>query len=205
MLTARCLRRRRGNTASVFGRMPLAFDPPTCSDTPQPPHWPEGVSECARRYSNMRKEAILRSAVSSARICNQEKVPKFQTSAIRNSCAQMPSSRRLRHPYSYHPSDGTRLEPERRSPPMWGHSAAARKSPLAPECLVGSGGLEPPTRPLWAKLYPGRFRRIRHLTKSTKLVHDCGSGPDQSVQQFRRCGCIHPVVMRASRTVPGRV
>ena len=81
----------RGTTASVFGRMPLAFDPPTCSDTPQPPHWPEGVSECARRYSNMRKEAILRSAVSSARICNQEKVPKFQTSAIRNSCAQMPS------------------------------------------------------------------------------------------------------------------
>ena len=109
MLTARCLRRRRGTTASVFGRMPLAFDPPHLLGHPQPPHWPEGVSECARRYSNMRKEAILRSAVSSARICNQEKVPKFQTSAIRNSCAQMPSSRRLRHPYSYHPSDGTRL------------------------------------------------------------------------------------------------
>ena len=37
--------------------------------------------------------AILRSAVSSARFCNQEKVPKFQTSALRNSCAQMPSGR----------------------------------------------------------------------------------------------------------------
>ena len=151
--------------------MPLAFGPPLCSDTPQPPHWPEGVSECARRYSNMRKEAILRSAVSSARICNQEKVPKFQTSAIRNSCAQMPSSRRLRHPYSYHPSDGTKLEPERRSPPMWGHSAAARKSPLAPECLVGSGGLEPPTRPLWAKL----LSRTVQTNQTLNQVDEVGS------------------------------
>jgi len=40
------------------------------------------------------------------------------------------------------------LEPEQRSPPIRGHSAAARKSRLTLNCLVGPGGFEPPNRPL---------------------------------------------------------
>src|SRR3954462_6907585 len=55
VLTARYLRRRRGPTASVFGRMPLASDPP---------HLPisanqRSIGVCSW-YSNMRKAAILR-------------------------------------------------------------------------------------------------------------------------------------------------
>ncbi len=66
--------------------------PPPLLGHPQPPHWPEGVSECARRYSNMRKEAILRSAVSSARICNQEKVPNLCDTELLRSNAIFPET-----------------------------------------------------------------------------------------------------------------
>src|SRR3954471_22926676 len=76
VLTARYLRRRRGTTASVFGRMPLASDPPHLFRSPQT----KGVSECARWYSNMRKAAILRKPCEFRK--QKRHGTKFQSSAI---------------------------------------------------------------------------------------------------------------------------
>jgi hypothetical protein len=68
--------------------------------------------------------------------------------------------------------------------------------------VVGSGGLEPPTRPLWAKL----LSRAVQTNQTLNQVDEVGSRLRQRARpkrrQFRRCGCIHLVVMRASRTVP---
>src|SRR4051812_37532612 len=82
VLTARYLRRRRGPTASVFGRMPLASDPPHLFRSPQT----DGVSECAGWYSNMPKAATLRKTVSSeSKRCMEpsSKVPSSLDSAVR--------------------------------------------------------------------------------------------------------------------------
>src|SRR6266508_3756216 len=50
------------------------------------------------------------------------------------------------------PADGndavSENEPSHRSPPIRGLSCTFRKSPVAHDCVVGPGGLEPPTRPL---------------------------------------------------------
>src|SRR3954469_19748578 len=90
VLTARYLRRRRGPTASVFGRMPLASDPPHLFRSPQT----KGVSECAGWYSNMRNAATLRKPCEfPSKKLPWNQVPKFRDLWICGAGADGTSSR----------------------------------------------------------------------------------------------------------------
>ena len=67
-----------GNYGVGFWPNAPRIRPPSLARIPHTMHSPEGVSECARRYSNMRNEAILRSVVSSTNLGSDG--TKFQNS-----------------------------------------------------------------------------------------------------------------------------
>ena len=78
-LTAHDLRRRRGTTASVFGRMPLALGPPSLARIP--PYQPSSVGRSTGVCSPVlkcAKAAILRKGCEFHELARGEKVPKFQ-------------------------------------------------------------------------------------------------------------------------------
>jgi hypothetical protein len=66
-----------GNYGVGFWPNAPRIRPPSLTRIPHTRHAPEGVSECARRYSNMRNEAILRSVVSSTKIAAMEQSSKI--------------------------------------------------------------------------------------------------------------------------------
>jgi hypothetical protein len=133
VLTAHYLRRRRGTTASVFGRMPLALGPPLCSDTPH--------------LSTRRKE--YRSVLAGTQICEGgyfENCCEFrkrwaleQSSKVPNFCARrnVPMAklqRRLFCAVSCQPAMGTK-----------GNECASKRRPLgrAFEASLADAQLEP--------------------------------------------------------------